>query len=446
MAYVITLTDGTTLATVNDGTVDTTSSSLTLIGKNYSGYGTFFNDNLVHLLENFSDSSAPATPLTGQLWWDTAGNLKVYNGSAFKTLAAITSSNSQPSGSVTGNMWWDTTNQQLYGYSGSNWILVGPATSANLGNTGVRFGNIIDTVAGAHVSGNVWIDDYIVAIISSDTEYTPNPTIPGFGNIKPGFNLVGTGNIAGVSYWGTAENSSKLGNVAAANYALLTSAAVFSDLVTSNIGFTTSTLTINVSGVNASITNSVTEGDLNFRINVAGTLTTVVGLDGTTGNVSLTSGNVNASGNMVVTNTLTASAATVSGNISSSNLNATANATVTNRLTTSNLTASTSSTLAGKVLFTGSESLTNGATANANVVTSFFSTTGTWESFLAAGTDGQIKIFMMVADGGNMEIQVTNPAWGGDGTLTFTAVGQACTLQYIANKWFVIGNNGVAIA
>ena len=113
MAYTINLTNGTVLTTIADGTVNDSSTSLTLIGKNYSGYGTFLNDNLVHLLENSSDDTAPTTPLTGQLWWDTAGNLKVYTGSAFKPLAAITSSTSQPSGPVTGNQWWDTTNHHF---------------------------------------------------------------------------------------------------------------------------------------------------------------------------------------------------------------------------------------------------------------------------------------------------------------------------------------------
>ena len=78
MAYTITLTNGTTLTTIADGTVNSTSSDLVLVGKNYAGYGSFLNENFVHLLESFSDSTAPTTPLTGQIWWDTAGNLKVF--------------------------------------------------------------------------------------------------------------------------------------------------------------------------------------------------------------------------------------------------------------------------------------------------------------------------------------------------------------------------------
>ena len=55
---------------------------------------------------------------------------------------------------------------------------------------------------------------------------------------------------------------------------------------------------------------------------------------------------------------------------------------------------------------------------------------------------------MMVADGGDMVITVDNPGWkiGANGTMTFDTVGDACTMQYIANKWFCIGNNGVVFA
>jgi hypothetical protein len=68
MAYTINLTDGAVFATVNDGTVNT-ASSMTLVGKNYAGYGEFLDENFIHLLENGANTTAPAAPLTGQLWW-----------------------------------------------------------------------------------------------------------------------------------------------------------------------------------------------------------------------------------------------------------------------------------------------------------------------------------------------------------------------------------------
>jgi hypothetical protein len=96
MAYTINLTDGTIFATIADGTINT-SSSMTLVGKNYAGYGEFLDENFIHLLENGANSTAPGAPLTGQLWWDKANNvMKVYNGTTFKVISASTASATQP--------------------------------------------------------------------------------------------------------------------------------------------------------------------------------------------------------------------------------------------------------------------------------------------------------------------------------------------------------------
>jgi hypothetical protein len=67
---------------------------------------------------------------------------------------------------------------------------------------------------------------------------------------------------------------------------------------------------------------------------------------------------------------------------------------------------------------------------------------------LAAGVNGQIKVFAMFEQSGNMVITVANAGWktSGSGTITFNAIGEACTLQYVNGKWFCIGNNGAAFA
>ena len=84
MTYSILLTDGSTLTSVANGTVDQTATDLTLIGQNTSGYGLFINDNFVHLLENFANTSQPNHPIKGQLWYDTSQNiLQIYNGTNF---------------------------------------------------------------------------------------------------------------------------------------------------------------------------------------------------------------------------------------------------------------------------------------------------------------------------------------------------------------------------
>ena len=78
MAYTIVKSDGSILTTIADGTMNTTSTSMGLPGRNYAGYGQTLDTNIVWQLENFADSTPPAHPLRGQLWYDTgAGVMKV---------------------------------------------------------------------------------------------------------------------------------------------------------------------------------------------------------------------------------------------------------------------------------------------------------------------------------------------------------------------------------
>jgi hypothetical protein len=95
-----------------------------------------------------------------------------------------------------------------------------------------------------------------------------------------------------------------------------------------------------------------------------------------------------------------------------------------------------------------SEDLANAGAASLAVTASYFSTAAAETATLAAGANGQIKTFMMVADNGDMVITVTSAGWktSGTGTITFDTIGDGCTLQYINSKWFCIGNNGVTFA
>lgn len=95
-----------------------------------------------------------------------------------------------------------------------------------------------------------------------------------------------------------------------------------------------------------------------------------------------------------------------------------------------------------------SEDLAPLASASLAVTTSYFSTAGIESATLSAGVEGQVKVFAMYADGGDMTITVSNAGWksSGSGTITFNDRGDACTLQYINGKWFAIGVNGVTFA
>ena len=74
MPYTIIRSNGTTLTTILDGTLNTKSSSLTLMGKGYPDFGLLMNTNFVKLTENFASATPPAFPLKGQLWYNTTDN------------------------------------------------------------------------------------------------------------------------------------------------------------------------------------------------------------------------------------------------------------------------------------------------------------------------------------------------------------------------------------
>ena len=146
MSYKLNKTDGTILTDLVDGTVDSTSSDLTLIGRNYSGFGEFLNENFIKLLENFSSSDEPANPIRGQLWYDTSENkLKIYNGSQFTSSGGTTLSAQTPN-AVAGDLWIDTTRQQLYFFDGTgNPILAGPVYAKEQGKSGFECISVLDT-------------------------------------------------------------------------------------------------------------------------------------------------------------------------------------------------------------------------------------------------------------------------------------------------------------
>ena len=103
MAYNVNKTDGSTIV-VLDGTKDTTSTSITLFGRLVQNYGDATNENFVHLLENFSFTTAPANPIKGQLWYDanaTVENIKVYDGTDWVAVGSNLKGNVDISGNLT---------------------------------------------------------------------------------------------------------------------------------------------------------------------------------------------------------------------------------------------------------------------------------------------------------------------------------------------------------
>jgi hypothetical protein len=204
MAYRINLTNGTDLISVADGTINAigSASSLTLIGKNFAGYGEYLNENFIRLLENFADANTnpPPSPLEGQLWWDsTTGSqtLKVRKGNEWVAASGITNSSTAPTSPNIGDFWWDTNTGQLKiwtdpdggGPLGLQWVVIGPAYTVNQGPTGAFTGSAFEGST-EHTIVEFKVGGKTVAILSKDQAFSPNnPTIPGFATIYPGFNL-----------------------------------------------------------------------------------------------------------------------------------------------------------------------------------------------------------------------------------------------------------------
>ena len=197
MSYNLNKTDGTLLTELVDGVLDINTTDISLVGRNYSGYGEFINENFIRMLENFANPNSPVTPLKGQLWYDTSeSKLKVFDGTSFQSAAGSFISETFPSGPVAGDTWFSTDNKQFYLYDGSTWTLIGPAFSRLQGKSGVITDTIFDTDLNSKTVLKLFTNEILHAVISGET-FTPNP-VP--NNIVSG--LVTATNATGTIFKG----------------------------------------------------------------------------------------------------------------------------------------------------------------------------------------------------------------------------------------------------
>ena len=291
MAYTINLTDGTVFATIADGTINT-SSSMTLIGKNYAGYGDFLDTNFIHLLENGSNTTPPSAPLTGQLWWDSSANLlKVYNGTVFKTISAATASSTEPTSNSTGDLWYDTVNAQLNVWTGSAWLLIGPQFTAGTGTTGAIVATLTDSSSAQHVVIELYVNNSIVGIVSKDAAFSPVPSLAGFTQVKPGITLSTLVGSQVPLFQGTATNAQQLNSLSSTQFmrsdANTSTTGTLSVINNSGLAVgTNSDFRTSVSGTNVTVANQTTNGNLSFSVNIGGTPTTAMTIYGANGTIS----------------------------------------------------------------------------------------------------------------------------------------------------------------
>ena len=319
MAYKINNTFGTLLVTLADGTIDVATTDLTLIGKGYAGFGERLNENLVKLLENFNNTSAPANKIQGQLWYDKTNNqLNVYTGSKFKPVGSTSNSTTAPSSAVLGDLWFDTTNNQLYVYNGTAWTLIGPTTVAGSGVTAVVPETSPDNTGVNRSYLKLVANDTVVGVVSN-LAFTPSSTdTTGSALIGAGFSTVAQGlqlssSVASAKFRGTATDSDALNGVAAANFLRSDEA----DTTTGRLTVQTddgirigagNDITMTLASDHLTIAQTTQDKDIIFTVNDGGTTKEALKITGSTGRIEhLRVGDLTVDGTNTILNTSTLS-------------------------------------------------------------------------------------------------------------------------------------------
>jgi hypothetical protein len=330
MAYTINKTDGTAIATITDGTIDT-STSLTLFGKSYSGFGEALNEDLIKLLENSSSTSAPTAPLKGELWFDATGNsLKVYNGSAFEPTGGASSSSTEPANPSAGDMWLDSVNDQVFVYTGDSrphqvnnkWELIGPEFTA--GQT--QSGWVIETIGssgGNKVVASMYAATTRVATLSKVT-FTPSPAVTGFASIKAGITLNSTlgavfeGTNTSAAFVDTTPGVANTSSTVIAGTNFLR--ADINDATTGSLTIDNDTglilgdegeLTVSVSSSHVTLAQTAEDKNFTITTNTGGTPTNRLAIAGVSGAMAIT-GDVTITGNLNISGEYNSSVSNVS--------------------------------------------------------------------------------------------------------------------------------------
>jgi len=315
MAYKLNNTFGTLLVTLPDGTIDVATTDLTLIGKGYAGFGEKLNENLIKLLENFNNTSAPNNKQQGQLWYDKTNNqINVYTGTKWKPVGSTTNSATSPANAVQGDMWFDTANTQLYVYTGTAWTLIGPTTVAGSGVTQVVSETVQDNTGVNRGILKFVSEDSVVGVVSS-LAFTPSSTSTnGSALITAGFATVAQGiqlstSVAAAKFRGTATNSDALGGVAAANFLRSDTNDTMTAKLTiqSDAGLVIGggqDVTMTLSSDDFIIAQTTQDKDIVFTVNDGGDTKEALRISGSNGRIeNLTVGNLFVEGTQTIVNT-----------------------------------------------------------------------------------------------------------------------------------------------
>ena len=392
MAYKINNTFGTLLVTLADGTIDTATTDITLIGKGYAGFGERLNENLIKMLENFNNTTAPSNKQQGQIWFDqTNKQINVYTGAKWKPIGSPTNSTTAPTNSVQGDLWFDTTNTQLYVHTGSAWTLIGPTTVSGSGVTQM-VPEVVRDNTGVNRSILKMVTEDVVVGIVSNLAFTPSTseanavalTSAGFSAVAQGVQLSST--VSSAKFRGTATDSDALGGIAVANF--LRSDA--NDSTTGHLEILNDNglrigagadIEMTMTGDDFTIANVTSNGDINFKVNDGGVTKTVMTMIGDSGDVRI-QGNLTIDGDTVTSNTSTL---TVEDNIIELNRNVSSNSGMPNYTGLKVNRGETSSATEQDLYWVWDETFADDGS------TTYGNAGGAWTAFKSAKTDTELE-------------------------------------------------------
>ena len=258
------------------------------------------------------------------MWYNTTdGVLQIWDSTTWKAASNIQKGGVEPQTeqSKVGELWVDTTNQQLYVYSGTRWILVGPNFS-----TGLRSGPLVESITDSDNVSKVvlifYIEDIPVIIFSKDS-FTPKISISGFVTIKSGLNItennVGLGGFDTKIYGlATAAESLVVSDVEIPANKFLRSDVIntteFGINVRNNQGITLGvdgTFSLSTSDVSSKIYNSTPGSSIDLQVNRDGIPATVIRVIENTVGINVLSpdealhvdGNIKTNGSLILTGT-----------------------------------------------------------------------------------------------------------------------------------------------
>ncbi len=273
MAYVINKFNGERLTVLEDGTLDT-STSLGLVGRNYTGYGETQNENFVFILENFANSTAPTKPITGQTWYNTSTKtLNVYSGTGWSPAGGASVSDTAPNSAIDaastnpipGALWFKNNTNQLYVSDGETWNLIGPDAIENFGITKLVSRSISDVNGVQHPAALFYSNNEPIAIYTSDSfTISTSENLTGYTALVRGINLKS----------GTNLNGDVLGNS--------TSATRLENYVNINGVAFNGTQSINIK---SSTTNTLSRGTYLIGSNFDGSSATTWSVDASSSNI-----------------------------------------------------------------------------------------------------------------------------------------------------------------